>query len=611
MQYDLAQSPFSRRGSYLQIERGFHFDNPRVFLGSARRSIWRPINGGFGTHFFIIELDEPTPNADYDITATTSCCVATSRQHTQWRAAIADADTMVFEARGAGLRFVADHGMGWADQRSPQLVVIYDSGSHCMHHFRLLSPGRLDVLVEVDPDRPGKQGAANYIFSVRARPEAPGARVSLAYRNDADATERRLDEPVPDFDTVEAGVAREYAAWCNRMPDVLDEHRAAAEFAWFMLWNQEAPRGDAMTRRGILMSRFWMNCVWAWDACFDAMGVGAADPQLAWDQVLLHFDHQKADGQLPDSVDDRNARYGYVKPPVQGWTAMRLIDDMGVEASVDCIRELYEPLLAWTRWWYEKRCDRADGLCKYQHGNDSGWDNATVFAQPGPVISPDLQALLANQWQALARIATIVGRRAEAERHRQRARQQVDAMQKSLVVDGRLGYLDPAGRLHPSTSTLTRMPILLGRDLAPDLRDNLVADLSPASPHITKFGPATEATDSPHYLDDGYWRGPIWAPEAWMAIDGLRRAGADEQSRDLAERFCKLCNGPEAAMHENFDALTGKGLRSPAYSWTAAVYLLAARQLHTERTAAAAAHQPTAPTVRLVTPQPWIRPAKA
>src|SRR4051812_47885388 len=30
--------------------------------------------------------------------------------------------------------------------------------------------------------------------------------------------------------------------------------------------------------------------------------------------------------------------------------------------------------------------------------------------------------------------------------------------------------------------------------------------------HLTPHGLATELPTSPHYLSDGYWRGPIWAP---------------------------------------------------------------------------------------------------
>ena len=198
-------------------------------------------------------------------------------------------------------------------------------------------------------------------------------------------------------------------------------------------------------------------------------------------------------------------------------------------------------MLAWTRWWYEHRCDRGDGLCHYQHGNDSGWDNATVFDEPGPVVTPELQAFLAVQWRALARIARVLGHDGDA--HDERAARQIAAMEAGLRVGNRLGFVGPDGELRPSTSTLTRMPVLLGGDVPESLRPSLIADLSPGSPHVTEFGLATEATDSPHYADDGYWRGPIWAPETYLAIDGLRGMGEGGAAAELARRVLPAVRG--------------------------------------------------------------------
>ena len=46
----------------------------------------------------------------------------------------------------------------------------------------------------------------------------------------------------------------------------------------------------------------------------------------------------------------------------------------------------------------------------------------------------------------------------------------------------------------------------------------------------------------------------------------------------MAERFCDLCV-KEPGFWENYDALTGKGLRCPGYTWTASVFLLMAEWL--------------------------------
>ena len=43
------------------------------------------------------------------------------------------------------------------------------------------------------------------------------------------------------------------------------------------------------------------------------------------------------------------------------------------------------------------RDSNQDGLPEYRHGNEAGWDNATVFDEGGPIESPDLSAYLSVQ----------------------------------------------------------------------------------------------------------------------------------------------------------------------------------------------------------------------
>ena len=58
-----------------------------------------------------------------------------------------------------------------------------------------------------------------------------------------------------------------------------------------------------------------------------------------------------------------------------------------------------------TLWWINYRDFDNDGLFEYTHGNDSGWDNSTVFSAVPPVCSPDLQTFLIIQTDALSELA--------------------------------------------------------------------------------------------------------------------------------------------------------------------------------------------------------------
>jgi hypothetical protein len=54
----------------------------------------------------------------------------------------------------------------------------------------------------------------------------------------------------------------------------------------------------------------------------------------------------------------------------------------------------------------------------------------------------------------------------------------------------------------------------------------------------------------------------------------LRRGGFPHLAGEISGRFRALCE--RSGFAENFDALTGAGLRDRAYTWTASAYLVLA-----------------------------------
>ena len=92
----------------------------------------------------------------------------------------------------------------------------------------------------------------------------------------------------------------------------------------------------------------------------------------------------------------------------------------------------------------------------------------------------------------------------------------------------------------------------------------------------TKYGLATESIKSSAYEADGYWRGPIWAPSTMIILDGMRECGENEFVQEITHKFCRMVQ--ESGCAENFDALTGCGLRDRAYTWTASVMLVMAHE---------------------------------
>ena len=64
-----------------------------------------------------------------------------------------------------------------------------------------------------------------------------------------------------------------------------------------------------------------------------------------------------------------------------------------------------------------------------------------------------------------------------------------------------------------------------------------------------------------------------------LLVEGLDSVGDVSLAKKLRQEFCQMAQ--QNGMSENFDAVTGEGLRDPAYTWTSSVYLIFAHQLLT------------------------------
>ncbi|WP_406337782.1 trehalase family glycosidase [Streptomyces sp. NBC_01620] len=380
------------------------------------------------------------------------------------------------------------------------------------------------------------------------------------------------------FDGIVSSACSSFAQFVDAAAPWRSSATPAAELAAYVVWSATVRPTGLVTRPGVLMSKHWMDKVWSWDHCFNALALAAGCPELAKDQFALPFDHQDSAGALPDSVTHSEVLYNFVKPPIHGWAHGHLRCRLPEPPSSTELADTYDRLARWTDFWLTARRVEGSALPHYQHGNDSGWDNATTFDPERVVVTADLAAFLILQLWELAALAGELGRANEADRWMRAAHAAQSALFDELWVRDRFVARGvETGATWSSDSLLDLMPIVLGEHL-PEEICSILADRIKA--HLTPHGLATELTTSPHYLADGYWRGPIWAPATVLIEDGLRRAGHDRLADDIGARFRTLCEAHGFA--ENFDALTGTGLRDRAYTWTASSYLLLA-EAHVRR----------------------------
>lgn len=68
-----------------------------------------------------------------------------------------------------------------------------------------------------------------------------------------------------------------------------------------------------------------------------------------------------------------------------------------------------------------------------------------------------------------------------------------------------------------------------------------------------------------------YWQGPTWINTNWLIIDGLKRMGYAKEAAALRSHTIELMR--EHGVWEYFNPLTGQGMGSPNFSWSAALAL--------------------------------------
>jgi hypothetical protein len=373
----------------------------------------------------------------------------------------------------------------------------------------------------------------------------------------------------PRFEEVVAASRRAFTEFADAVAPWRGDRTPAAELACYVLWSATVAPAGFVGRPGVLMSKHWMDKIWSWDHCFNALALAGGAPELAWDQLQVVFDHQTEEGALPDSITHAEVLHNFVKPPIHGWTVGRLRERL--PGGLPDPPLVYRQLAAWTTFWLDHRRAPGQPFPHYEHGNDSGWDNATVFDAGRPVRSADLTAFLVVQMRELARLAEEIGDASASARWTHEAGTMRTDLLTQLWDGTRFTSRTVDGVSRTTASLLDLMPIVLGDQLPADVHASVAEGIAG---HLTPVGLATERPDSSHYEADGYWRGPVWAPATVLVEDGLRRGGAVDLADQVSTRFRAACE--KSGFAENFDALTGQGLRDRAYTWTASAYLLLA-----------------------------------
>lgn len=372
--------------------------------------------------------------------------------------------------------------------------------------------------------------------------------------------------PHKPYGEICTGARDVFEGFLAHFPEAPELYRPAYVEALYTSWSATVAPAGLLQREATWMSNTFFPGIWSWDHCFNVVGFMRGDKQLAFDNMAVMFDFQDAWGQLPGSVNDANIHWNFAKPPIQGLFILKMLGCISL--TTQQMEVLFDGLSRQVDFWFTYRDGNNDGIPEYHHGNDSGFDNSTVFGNSFVVDSPDLMAYLICALDALEELGSRLARNTAAYKEF-----------RDLAIQRFLGHFIHEGHLVArdtvtqqvisSRSILPLMSLVIAQYLPEDVVANTVSDLR--ENFLAPSGLATEQTGSAHYEADGYWRGPVWAPEMVIMIDALANLGEREFAEDLARRFIDTMarNG----FAENYDAQTGRALRDPAHTWTSSSFL--------------------------------------
>ncbi len=349
----------------------------------------------------------------------------------------------------------------------------------------------------------------------------------------------------PDAGSFDACLTTAESLWAARMrslPAVPPAYEAAVEAAGYITWASILEPAGYLTRPALSGSLIDPGGADGWDLCIGALALALEHPRLAWDQLMVAFDHRHQTGVLPGRINDRVRDRLTYPPPVHGWALGWLMRHTDV---VDAARlaEIYEPLCAWTQWWF----DYADD------------DRDSVPQNSALIESPDLTACLIVQMDALSKAADRLNRPREARKWSSRATALLHRLFAHSWRGSGFATLESGthAKVDPGEGLIPFVPLILAGRLPGEHRAMLLADLA------------------------GRWRAacgldappsrPAPAPETLLIVDALAACGEADLAKEIARAFCDW-----AARHWLSDGDDGSSTQDITRSWIASTFIVLA-----------------------------------
>ena len=344
----------------------------------------------------------------------------------------------------------------------------------------------------------------------------------------------------------------------------------------------------------------WFNGFWAWDSWKHAAAITQYQPELAKNQVRAMFDFQDKNGFVADCVyrDTTIEKHNYrdTKPPLAAWAVWNIY-----EATQDAtfLKEIYPNLTNYHQWWYQNRDHDKDGICEYGSTDgtliaakwESGMDNAVRYDDTKLVKnsetawsmdqeSVDLNSYLYAEKNYLANIARVLKLEKDEKQFHAEAIELKEKIQKQFFDKESGWFYDTnleGSKFIKAMGCEGWIP-LWANAASKNQAEAIAKNMALPETFNTKIPFQTLAANHPKFEPNGgYWRGPNWLDQAYFGVKGLRNYGFEDQANKATYKLIHNAEGlleKGPSIRENYQPITGAGLESENFSWSAAHYLL-------------------------------------
>jgi putative isomerase len=401
---------------------------------------------------------------------------------------------------------------------------------------------------------------------------------------------------------------KEKEAELSSLNDKLDTHwkdkaykNLVAKTVLTLQNNTRIPVGE-LKHAGIFPSYHykWFLGFWAWDSWKHAVAVANYNTELAKDQIRAMYDFQLDNGFIVDCIyrDTTIERHNYrnTKPPLSAWAVWKVYEKDG---NIDFIKEIYPKIVNQHKWWYKFRDYDNDGICEYGSTDgtliaakwESGMDNAVRFDKSQLLKSAqavfslnqesvDLNAYLYSEKIYLIEMAKVLKKVKDIDTFKTQAEDLKIKIQNQF-------YDEKTGWFYDTSIDGENFIAVMGCEgwiplwakVATNKQAHAVkTNMINPSFFNTKVPFQTLSASHPSFNPNGgYWRGPNWLDQAYFGVKGLHNYGYHQDAYKATHKLIQNAKGvlgKGTSIRENYQPISGEGLESENFSWSAAHYLL-------------------------------------